>query len=232
MRGLEKFLFFWGIVVVTVGGIGALFFSPRPENFVILALLLPVIAYFWLRLTSPAEVSASKWSLRLILVIFVLVSLGIFAFSLNKKAALDREAAQKALVGAETLKRLEEVKNELAKLTSAGISDEEIASDVARIKEELSQLRESEALNPNLLGALESLDEIAIGEVTIIKSSVGQLDVLASADFGSASVGKITFGQNYEYFQKEESWYLIKLPNGVKGWVNAKDVKEVYPETP
>ena len=228
MRSLEKFLFFWGIIVVTAGGIGTLFFSPRPENFIVLILFSPIIAYFWLRVTSPAEVATSKWSLRLIFVIFLLTTFGIFAFSLNKRLELNKEAAKEALVQGETLKKLEEVRQELATLSRVGTSSDEIASDVARIKEELAQLEKSEgSLNPNLLGALENLEDVPMGQVTIAKSTTKEIDVLDKAAFGATAVGKITYGVAYEYFQKETTWYLIELPDGVQGWVNAKDVKEV-----
>src|SRR4030042_2624420 len=183
MRGMEKFLFVYGIIVATAIGIGSLFFSPRPENFVGLILFLPVIAYFWLRLTSPADVSSSKWSLRLILVFFILPTFGIFGFSLNKKAADERKAKEAAQVQSETLAKLEELKNELVALNQKDTTGEEIATYVPRIKEELSQLKEKDSLNTNLLGAYASLEDIPIGQITITNSKTTKLDVLSDKSF-------------------------------------------------
>ncbi|OGM17662.1 hypothetical protein A2V61_04065 [Candidatus Woesebacteria bacterium RBG_19FT_COMBO_47_8] len=226
---MEKFLFVYGIIVATAIGIGSLFFSPRPENFVGLILFLPVIAYFWLRLTSPADVSSSKWSLRLILVVFILTTFGIFGFSLNKKAADERKAKEAAQVQSETLAKLEELKNELVALSQKDTTGEEIASDVARIKEELSQLKEKDSLNTNLLGAYASLEDIPIGQITITNSKTTKLDVLADKSFSASAVGEIIYGTTYQYYQKDGLWYLVKLSDETKGWVNARDVKEVSP---
>ena len=229
MRSFEKFLFIYGIIVATAIGIGSLFFSPRPENFVGLILFLPVIAYFWLRLTSPADVASSKWSLRLILVVFILTTFGIFGFSLNRKIENDRKAKEAALVQTETLSKLEELKSQLIALGQKDSTGEEIASDVARIKEELSQLKEKDSLNTNLLGAYASLEDIPIGQVTITNSKTTKLDVLADKSFSASAVGEIVYGSSYQFEQKDGTWYLIKLSDGTKGWVNARDVKEVSP---
>jgi len=226
---MEKFLFVYGIIVATAIGIGSLFFSPRPENFVGLILFLPVIAYFWLRLTSPADVSSSKWSLRLILVVFILTTFGIFGFSLFKKAEDDRKTKEAALVQTETLAKLEELKNQLVALSQKDTTGEEIASDVARIKEELTQLKEKDSLNTNLLGAYASLEDIPIGQITITNSKTTKLDVLSDKSFSASVVGEISYGTTYQYFQKDGLWYLIKLSDETKGWVNARDVKEVSP---
>ena len=227
MKGFEKFLFFYSIIAVTAIGIGSVFFSPRPENFVGLLLLFPIIAYFWLRVTSPAQVSFSKWSLRLILVVFILVTLGIFGFSLFRKAEENRKLAQEAIIQAETLVRLEDLKKELQALSQKSASGEEIASEVARIKEELSELKEKDLTDSNLLGAYASLEDIPIGHTTISNPKVTKLDVYRDKTTSSTVIWKIDYGENYQYFQKEGDWYLIKLPDGTKGWVSAKDVKEV-----
>lgn len=227
MKGFEKFLFFYSIIVSTALGIGSLFFSPLPENFIGIAVFLPVIAYFWLRVTSPADVPSSKWSLRLILVVFILTTLGIFGFSLFRKAENDRKLKEEAMVQSETLSRLEELKNELQVLSQRSSSGEEIASDVARIKEELSQLKEKNLTDTNLLGAYASLEDIPIGHITIANSRIAKLDVYEEKSTTSKVVWKIDYGEAYQYYLKEENWYLIKLPDGTRGWVNAKDVKEV-----
>jgi hypothetical protein len=227
MKGFEKFLFFYSIIAVTALGIGSLFFSPRPENFIGLIGLLPVIAYFWLRLTSPSEVSSSKWSLRLVLVIFVLSTLGVYGFSLFRRMDEELKLKKEALIQTQTLARLEDLKAELQVLSQKSSSGEAIASDVARIKEELTALKEKDTLNSNLLGAYETLEDIPIGKITIASSKVTQLNVYQDKNSTSKVLWKIDYGENYQYFQKEGSWYLIEIPDGNKGWVSASDVKEV-----
>jgi hypothetical protein len=238
MRGFEKFLFIYGVIITTVIALGSFFFSPRPENFIVLILFFPIVAYFWIRVSSPQDVKSSKWSLRLLFIVFILSALGLFAFSLSKKQEADQKARQEALTQAETLKKLEELKEQLESLSKSSASSEDVASDVARIKEELSSLkaqeeaRSSTNINPNLLGAYNSLEDIPIGSVTISDSKIKELDVLKTPSFSASAVGKMDYGKNYDYYQKDSTWYLIKLEDGTKGWVNDRDVKELYPVSP
>lgn len=227
MRGFEKFLFVYGIIVATAIGLGSLFFSPRPENFIGFVLFLPVIVYFWLRLTSPNEVPSSKWSLRLILVVFILTTLGIYGFSLFRRAEEELNIKKEALIQTETLAKLEDLKKELAILAQKSSSGEAVAEDVARIKDELTALKEKDTLNSNLLGAYASLEDIPIGYLTISNSKVTKLDVYQDKNSTSTVLWKIDYGENYQYFQKEGNWYLLEIPDGNKGWVNASDVKEI-----
>ena len=231
MRAYEKFLFYYGIIVATAIGLGSLFFAPQPQNFAVLLLFIPVIFYFWIRVTSPADVSSSKWSLRLILVVFIVTALGIFGYSLSQKQVVDEKAKQTLSLESQTLEKLEELKGQLEELSAKGASGEEVADDVARIKDELSQLKESRdnlgGINPNLLGAIDSLEDVPMGAVTIAKSTTKELDALETPDFSAKSVGKIVYGTNYQYFQKETTWYLIKLTDGTTGWVNERSVKEI-----
>ena len=231
MRAYEKFLFYYGIIVATAIGLGSLFFAPQPQNFAVLLMFIPVIFYFWIRVTSPADVSSSKWSLRLILVVFIVTALGIFGYSLSQKQVVDEKAKQSLSIESQTLEKLDELKGQLEALSESGADSDEIADDVARIKDELSQLKDNQdnfgGINPNLLGAIDSLGETAVGYITISKSTTKELDVLDGPDFSAKSVGKIVYGTNYEYFQKESTWYQITLAEGIEGWVNARSVKEV-----
>jgi hypothetical protein len=161
----------------------------------------------------------------------LVTALGIFGYSLSQKQVVDEKAKQTLAIESQTLEKLEELKNQLELLSESGATSEEIADDVARIKDELSQLKDNQdnlgGINPNLLGAIDSLGETVIGYITISKSTTKELDVLDGPDFSAKSVGKIVYGTNYEYFQKESTWYQITLAEGIEGWVNARSVKEV-----
>lgn len=82
MKGLEKILFFYGIFAITSLFISFGIFSPLPLNFISIALLIPIIFYFWIRLTNPERVSAEWWSAKFILSLIILSTLGIFGYRL------------------------------------------------------------------------------------------------------------------------------------------------------
>lgn len=84
MRSFEKFLFFYSIVATTTLFISLGLFYPNPLNFISGAILLPVIFYFWIRLTSPEAVGAELWSLRFIIAIAILTALGTAGYRLSQ----------------------------------------------------------------------------------------------------------------------------------------------------
>jgi hypothetical protein len=84
MKSFERFLFFYSIVAITALFISFGIFSPKPLNLISLVLIIPVIFYFWVRLTSPEATSAEKWSVRFVTVIVILSGLGVFAYRLEQ----------------------------------------------------------------------------------------------------------------------------------------------------
>src|SRR3989304_1836265 len=80
MRKFQSFLFFYSTAASTILLIGSFFFFPAPQNFITMFLFLPVTGYFWLRVTSPASVNSNKWSLRLLIGVFMLSIIGLYSY--------------------------------------------------------------------------------------------------------------------------------------------------------
>lgn len=59
----------------------------------------------------------------------------------------------------------------------------------------------------------------AIGQIRV--TIAGSLNIRASADRGSAVVGSAPKGTKLAVLSKEDGWYKISAPSGVKGYVTA-----------
>jgi hypothetical protein len=83
MKSFEKFLFFYSIVAITVIFFTSAIFNRSPQNIISGLATLPLVLYFWLRLTSASSTTVSRWSLRFLVIIVVLCVLGIFTYFLS-----------------------------------------------------------------------------------------------------------------------------------------------------
>lgn len=114
MKKFENFLFFYSIVAITVFLISFGIFSPKPLNFISGLLLLPLVFYYWIRLTNPENVSAERWSLRFLTALIILSLLGIYGFYLLKQVTEKIPVISNQLSNEQRLN--EELKKELANL--------------------------------------------------------------------------------------------------------------------
>lgn len=224
MRG-NTFLFFYSAVCVTVVFFASAFLNPSPLNFISGVALLPLLIYFWLKMTSASQVSSSKWSLRFILIIFLLSALGIFSFSLRQKIVSTKKVMEEQVaVETTTNQKISELAEEIKALREKDISNEELKAELAKIQEKLNSTQGSFS---DILLETSKLNPDVVGYVTIKNPSDKFLDVLDSPNFSAKKVAEIEFGKNYPYTKISESWYYIKLPNETYGWVNSGDV-EIY----
>ena len=86
MKKYNSIIFYYSVFIVTVVLIGSVFFLPRPFNIIQPIAFAPMFIFFWLKITSPEDATESSWSVRLILILFVLSSLGILGYYLAKQA--------------------------------------------------------------------------------------------------------------------------------------------------
>src|SRR5476649_940141 len=82
---LEGGLFIYSIVISTVLLIAFGATAPNLTSILTVALLFPLVAYFWIRLTNPWATDADVWSFRFMMVIAVLIFAGIWSFHEAKK---------------------------------------------------------------------------------------------------------------------------------------------------
>lgn len=79
---MKKFLFIYSLVITLGLSFFFAFTNPSKSTLIISLLILPIPMYLFISLTNPKEVSAPKWSLRVILVIFLLSLLAVASFKL------------------------------------------------------------------------------------------------------------------------------------------------------
>jgi hypothetical protein len=169
----------------------------------------------------------------------VLSLLGIISFSLGKP----RGSVSNSTTGNKEELGTNEVliKDLISKVNSLNTdtANEDVKKELSDIKRELARISGSNIAKKSTEGTTlgdttnvedisKLLEDIPYGFITIANSSISELDVLESAAFSARRIGTLTKGENYEFFEKKDGWYMVKLADGLLGWVNERDVKEVY----
>lgn len=114
-----------------------------------------------------------------------------------------------------------------------------LSSELENIKNELSLIRAVLREQKQTLGASQTDIEDILAEYqpepTIdLKLEMGYISLKSLAvaqvyqenNYSSPVAGKIIFGENYPYFQKQDGWYYLKHQN-FTGWINSSLVKEI-----
>lgn len=217
MKKFEKFLFFYSILITTVILISFGLMSPKPLNLISIASFSPVVFYLWVRFTSPQAVDAEKWSLRFLLVLLVLSSLGIYGFYLARSLEVDPNETALRNQLMEMQKENEELSQKLEK-----VSTESAVMDTKK-----------EVRDPSVEG--ESIADLLIesspapGTVQKITSKTGTtIDVYQSPNVSSKKVGSLEPKVNYPYLEKSDGWYKVVVTSTTNGWVSSSQVQEVY----
>jgi len=114
-----------------------------------------------------------------------------------------------------------------------------ITEELKAIRDELSKIRADQRSQCQTLGTTDAesllLEETlsatpiatlppAMGLLTL--NSLTSANVYKEKSDSSVSVGRIYFGKNYPYYQKQDSWYLIKQET-FQGWIKASLVQEI-----
>ncbi len=210
MHKLEKFLFFYSIVAVTVFFISFGLFSPQPLNFISGVLLLPMLFYFWIKLTNPSGTNFERWSVRFIISLAVLSFLGIYGYKLA--AQLDPSRYNSTLKSqlSEALRKNEEL---VQKLNATNKTPEPLET-------------------PDPEG--ETVADIIIGKVVeeggtriTLKQGVESGYIYLDKNPNSQKLDTIIKGVNYPFIEKAEGWYKVAVSENKSGWVNSKDVNEL-----
>jgi len=231
MSFLKVFLFYYCLIATTILLLVSYFVLPKPQNIANVVVLAPVALFFWIYATNPASINASKWSVRFLIVVTLLSSLGIFSYFLAS-----RFLPKAAPIVDPTLTEIRTL------LTDAKSQDEEFRSyvedELKGLKDEISTLQEAQTLGASIvdidkrLAEEEKINEEPVGTVTIKNSVNSQVAVYEEQDDTSATKGTAKYGENYPFYESRGSWYLIDgfdLTSGASGngWIRADLVKEV-----
>ena len=232
MKKLAKVVFIYSIVAITANLIALGLFNPSPQNLISSVLLFPILLYLWLLMTHPEAVSAGRWPLRLLLVIFLLSLSSVYALYLanigNIRSKVEAKNTDPSKITA--------LESEIAKLRAEKKDNQKLSDELTSIKEKLAELDSNE--NSTLAVSSQSSDladllmendktDALLGNVTIKNNLTKSVDVLEVANFSAKPVGKITYGNNYPYYETDGNWYKIMIDNSVFGWVHDRDVKKI-----
>lgn len=117
-----------------------------------------------------------------------------------------------------------------------------LVKELAAIHNELSMIRATQREQSQTLGDSDA-EDLLLEENNVptppttptakLTPSIGLLTLRTFANVevhkdktnSSAIVGRIYYGENYPYFEKQDGWYLLKQKD-FQGWINSVYVKE------
>ena len=189
--------------------------SPGPLNLISATALLPIVLYFWIRLTSPQAVNVEKWSFRFLVALAVLSSLGIYGYHLARSSGPGSAEIVLRNQLAETQRKNEQLTKDLSGF-SPSPGPTAMASGTPGVSGESIADLLSEEPSPG-----------SVHRITA-KSGVASIDVYQTAAASSKKIGSLESGINYPYLEKSGGWYKVIVTSAVTGWVNSAQVQEVY----
>ena len=234
MRKYHKLLFYYGILASTAAFFYILIFTPRPENFLVLLLLLPIPLYFWTQITpSPLQVGEGSASLGSKIFLYVLLgvlisTISIFSNSylISSQESSPKNLAEKISANTESLNKLKsslEGLNSNTDQSQLSKKLEEVTSEVDSLKLLKQVLGTSEQPSPASDSAGQK-DSKILGFVSLAGNT--PVDLFTDSSFASKIVGKAESGKSYPYKKRVDNWYKITLPDATEAWVFDRFVKE------
>src|SRR3972149_2911484 len=218
MKPLKSFLFYYSLIATTVLLPISYFLLPKPQNIANTILLIPVVFLFWTYAANPGSLPTPKWSQRLVIVVFMLSSLGILSYFLSSRYFPSTPISNTSL---------DEIKQSL---NQSNAQEEEFRS---HLEEEISTLRmKIDSLGNrdlNVIGVTApaqspTLPEEAIGQITAKDANLTRIAIYETNNPESKSVGSAEYGVVYPFYEKSGDWYKI-----TQGWVEARWFTKVNP---
>lgn len=223
MKGYRLFLAYYTFIVSLVLFIWSIFYAPKPQGFLLTALIAPVSIYFWLlilgisKAPSPSENQSQGTKFFLIFLMSLLISsVSIFIYSGFGNRSSNRDSATAPL-----LNEISSLKLQLENKNNS--FNQKLIQELAAVKSQLE----------NIKGTQKAIDDPMIEDVATltgtvtIKDKVNQtINVYSEKSTSSATIGKAEFGKNYTFIEKTENWYLILL-GAREGFISSQFVKEV-----
>jgi glucan phosphoethanolaminetransferase (alkaline phosphatase superfamily) len=220
MSRLHKILTVYSTVFITAFAISSPFFLPRPYSLLLTILLVPFVVYFWIGITNPSQVNVGKWSVRLLIVLIILSSLGIGTFWLSKKTIKD----QSTTVSEKREIDIPQTMGLQVSSPSSSLESSDLEKNINEIKDDISEIKAMLESKNYSLGI--STEETILDQITL-KDEVKKADVYENAKTSAKIVGELLPVNNYLFYKKDGDWYQVEYSPDQIGWVKAELVKEV-----
>jgi len=218
MKLFKFFLFYYSLIATTILLPVSYFLLPKPQNIANTILLIPVVFLFWSYAANPSSLPTPKWSRRLVIVVFMVSSLGILSYFLSARSFPNTPIFNTSL---------DEIKQSL---NQSNADEKEFRS---HLEEEISTLRmKIDSLGNrdlNVIGVTApaespTLPEAAIGQITAKDANLTRIAIYENNNLESKTVGSAEYGVVYPFYEKSGDWYKI-----TQGWVEARWFTEVSP---
>lgn len=222
MKGYRLFLAYYTFIISLALFIWSTFYGPKPQSYLITALVSPVSIYFLLLITGisktpPLSENKGTKAPLIILLIFLISSISIFAY-----ASISSRLAYSKLTSISSSNQISTLKLDLESQSKKTYED--LTRKLEEIKSQLINIKGTQNVSTDM-GTFNDVATLA-GTVTIIDKKYPTINVYAEKSASSAAVGKAEFGKNYTFIQKDQNWYLILLETK-EGFINSQFVKEI-----
>lgn len=218
MKKFEKILFFYSIVAITAIFLVNAAFSPNLQSLISAVILLPLVGYFWLRLTDPHKVSIENWTTRLIIVIVILTAFAFLAFY-KARSASGENNNQEARIG--------DLQEEIKGISQELSQKNDLIDDLERENSELSSTKDTKTPEiQNILGDTFSdlLTNKKVKGFIRLKEGFEKANVYENPTYSSQITEQIVSGTSYAYLEAKDPWFQIKTSLG-QGWVEKTSVE-------
>lgn len=218
MKKFEKFLFFYSILAITTLFVSFGLTYPKPINFISLTLLSPLIFYFWLKLTGPETTTSEQWSIRFIVALIILSTIGIYTHIIAGRMdtsyidALKTQLSQAEKKNEELLKNNNTLQNQLnSKMDEELITTSDVKGDSITDLIFETPMPETTSTSHRLTG----------------KVGIATIDVYSTTSTSAPKIGTLNGNLKYPYIEKAQDWYKIVLSGTTTGWVNVSQIQEL-----
>lgn len=225
MKGYRLFLAYYTFITSLALFIWSIFYAPKPQNFLLTALIVPTSLYFWLLIggvSKPPSSTSENQGKNINFPLIVLMTLFVSSFSIFVYSTANNRSSNSELVPTSISKQIDSLKLELKNQNK--VFHEETVVELSKLKNQLINLKSAQKVTENteILGDITAL----AGTVTIKDKIYPTVNVYSEKSTSSAVLGKAEFGKTYTFIEKNQDWYLILI--GTKeGFINSKFVKEV-----
>lgn len=238
MQKFSKFLFYYSLLFSAVIFLNMVLFARNVENILFFIFFLPITVYLWTAQKQGNEENTKpEGKTRLIIAILFLTGSALFLTSSVIKTRNETPENPVLTLGV----------SETQQLTQKGPQSEtpsDLAQQLSETKDELVKIRaELRAIN-QILGISKSAEELAeiitsldstlgsqsetktLGYITISDPTLLNTNLFKEPSASAITVGKIKYGQNYPFTEKQGGWYRVILEDSTGGWISSQWVKE------
>jgi len=249
MKGYNRFLFYYSVIIQTFLLIGSFFFLPTPQNIIFSIAFLPIALYFWIKMDKNAYKTSSSptppihhhtpiWPTTPLAIILCIGIVTIPNYAIISHLS---HSVTRSVLSAQT-EALGEISKTQETMDRKQASSKEIMKELASLKQQIEKLRISLQQKDSILQELKdtTFDSFAStsatptapiskqsGQIIIADTTLASVNIVQEKTPLGKIIGHMVQGKQYTYVKKEDDYYYVTFSPSKNGWVNQRFVREV-----